>query len=238
MTISAHGTSSSIALTKPSYISVHARSIVCRSGSGIARRKAATVSFLRSASTARISTPPPASGTVTSATKSRCPRLSAISSRPITPSRSQASQSTARSIQRSRMPSIVSSETPSLRAASATVELINMRKAHGSYAFVLGLRGSYHAHRCVVVGCARTVRASIPFGPNLDEDGHVEQRQMAKAHDRIQPVQVANLPTAAAAPGPFEGALDADEPVPLLGPLRREDANIGQVQRHLNDSCP
>jgi hypothetical protein len=119
---------------------------------GIARRKAATVSFLRSASTARISTPPPASGTVTSVTKSRCPRLSAISSMPITPNHSQAVQSTARSIQRSRMPSIVSSETPSLRAASATVELINMRQAHCSYAFVLGLRGAYHSHRCVVVG--------------------------------------------------------------------------------------
>ena len=59
MTISAPGTSSSIALTKPSSIAVQAHSIVCRSGSGIARRKAATVSCWRSASTARISTPPP-----------------------------------------------------------------------------------------------------------------------------------------------------------------------------------
>src|SRR5262249_26983722 len=82
---------------------------------------------------------------------------------------------------------------------------------------------------------ARTVRAAIPFGPNLDEHGHVEQGQMAKAHDRIQPMQVANLPTAAAAPGPFNGALDADEPVPLLGSLCGEDANLGQVQRNLND---
>jgi hypothetical protein len=47
---------------------------------------------------------------------------------------------------------MVSSETPSLRAASATVALINIRKAHCSYAFVLGRRGSYHSHRCVVVG--------------------------------------------------------------------------------------
>ena len=114
-------------------------------------------------------------------------------------------QSTARSIQRSRMPSIVSSEPPSLRAVSATVELINMRKAHGSYAFVLGLRGSYHSHRCVVVGVARAVRASIPLGPNLDADGHVEPGQMAKTHDRIQPMQVAKLPTAATAPCPFSG---------------------------------
>jgi hypothetical protein len=30
--------------------------------------------------------------------------------------------------------------------------LLAVRKAHGSYAFVLGLRGSYHGHRCVVVG--------------------------------------------------------------------------------------
>src|SRR5919197_5389813 len=84
-------------------------------------------------------------------------------------------------------------------------------------------------------GVARTVRAAIPFGPNLDEHGHVEQGQMAKAHDRIQPMQIANLPTAAAAPGPFNGALDADEPVPLLGSLCGEDANLGQVQRNLND---
>ena len=47
---------------------------------------------------------------------------------------------------------MVSCETPSLRAASVTVELINIRKAHRSYAFVLGLRGSSQAHRCVVVG--------------------------------------------------------------------------------------
>ena len=47
---------------------------------------------------------------------------------------------------------MVSSETPSLRAAFEAVELINMRKAHGSYAFVLRLRGSYHLQRCVVVG--------------------------------------------------------------------------------------
>jgi hypothetical protein len=58
---------------------------------------------------------------------------------------------------------------------------------------------------------------------------------MAKAHDRIQPMQITNLPTTTAAPGPFEGALDADEPVPLGGPLGREDTNIGQVQRHLNE---
>jgi hypothetical protein len=82
---------------------------------------------------------------------------------------------------------------------------------------------------------ARTVRASIPFGPKLDEDGQVEQGQMAKAHDCIQPVRVANLSTAAAAPGPFEGALDAEEPVSLLGPLCGEDPNIGQVQRTLDD---
>jgi hypothetical protein len=58
---------------------------------------------------------------------------------------------------------------------------------------------------------------------------------MAKAHDRIQPMQITNLPTTTAAPGPFEGTLDADEPVPLGGPLGREDTNIGQVQRHLNE---
>jgi hypothetical protein len=49
------------------------------------------------------------------------------------------------------MPSIVSSETLSLWAASETVELISMGKAQCSYAFVLGLRGSYHSHGCVVV---------------------------------------------------------------------------------------
>ncbi len=79
------------------------------------------------------------------------PRLSAISSMPITPRRSQAPQSTVRALQRSRMPSIVSSETLSLWAASETVELISMGKAQCSYAFVLGLRGSYHSHGCVVV---------------------------------------------------------------------------------------
>jgi hypothetical protein len=84
-------------------------------------------------------------------------------------------------------------------------------------------------------GSARTEGASIPFGPNLKKDRHVEQRQMAQAHDRIHPMQIPNLPPAAAAPGPFQGALNTDEPVPLLGPVRREDADIGQVQRNLND---
>ena len=182
-----------------------------------------------------MSTPPPASGVVTNTTTSRCPRLRAISSMPITPSRSQPPQSTVRAIQRSRMPSIVSSETLSLRAASATVEFISMRKAQCSYALVLGLRGSYHSHGCVVVGLPAQYGASIPLRPNLDEDGHIEQGQMAQAHGGIPPVNVANLPTAIAALGPFEGALDADEPVPLLGPLRRKDTHIGQVQRHLNE---
>jgi hypothetical protein len=48
------------------------------------------------------------------------------------------------------MPSIVSSETPSLRAASATGALINVRKAHCLYAFMLKLLASYYSHRCVV----------------------------------------------------------------------------------------
>src|SRR5688572_20241888 len=58
---------------------------------------------------------------------------------------------------------------------------------------------------------------------------------MAKAHGGIQAVNVANLSTAAATVCPFEGALDVDEPVPLLGPLRRKDTNVGHVQRHLNE---
>src|SRR5918992_1359384 len=82
---------------------------------------------------------------------------------------------------------------------------------------------------------ACTVGAAIPFGSNLDEDGHVEQGQMAQAHDRIQPMQLTDLPTTAAAPRPFEGALDANEPVPLRISLGREDTHIGQVQRHLNE---
>jgi hypothetical protein len=92
-------------------------------------------------------------------------------------------------------------------------------------------------------GVARAVWASIPLGPNLDKDGNIEQGQMTQAHGRIPPMKVANLPTAPVTLGAFEGALDADEPVPLLGPLRREDTHIGQVQRHLNkvvhgDSSP
>src|SRR6266850_4954517 len=58
---------------------------------------------------------------------------------------------------------------------------------------------------------------------------------MAQAYGGIQPVQVANLPPTAATPGPVEGALDADEPMPLRSLLCREDTHIGQVQRHLND---
>src|SRR5262249_20974069 len=73
----------------------------------------------------------------------------------------------------------------------------------------------------------RTGGAALPCGPNLDQDGHVEPRQMAQAHDRIPPMQVANLPPAAATLGPFAGALDADEPVPLRCLLRREDAYVG-----------
>src|SRR5262249_39146420 len=72
-------------------------------------------------------------------------------------------------------------------------------------------------------------------GPNFDKDGNIEQRQMAQAKDRIPPMQVANLPPTAATPGPFKATLDADELVPLLGPLCGEDANIGQVQRNLNE---
>ena len=81
---------------------------------------------------------------------------------------------------------------------------------------------------------ARTEGASIPFGSNLDENRHVEPRQMAQAHDRIHPMQVANLPPAATALRPFLGALNVDEPVSLLSPMRREDADVGQVQRHVN----
>jgi hypothetical protein len=55
-----------------------------------------------------------------------------------------------------------------------------------------------------------------------------------KAHGGIQPMQVANLPTAAAALGPFKASFDADEPMFLLGPLRSEDSNGGQIQRHVN----
>jgi hypothetical protein len=73
------------------------------------------------------------------------------------------------------------------------------------------------------------------LGPNLEQDGHVEQRQMAQAHDRIPPMQVANLPPAAATLGPFESALDADEPVALRWPLRPEDTYVGQVQWYLNN---
>ena len=43
-------------------------------------------------------------------------------------------------------------QTPSLRAASAAVELSNIHKARSSYACTLGFRSSYHAHRCIVVG--------------------------------------------------------------------------------------
>ena len=81
---------------------------------------------------------------------------------------------------------------------------------------------------------ARTVWASRLFGPNLDEDRTIEQGQMAKVHGGIPPVNVATLPTAAATLGPFEGALNADEPVPLRCLLRREDAHVRPVQRHLN----
>ena len=58
---------------------------------------------------------------------------------------------------------------------------------------------------------------------------------MAQAYGGIHPVQVANLPPTAATPGPVEGALDADESMPLLSLLCREDTHIGHVQRHLND---
>ena len=61
---------------------------------------------------------------------------------------------------------------------------------------------------------------------------------MAQAHHRIQPVQVANLATAGAAPGAFEGALAVDAPVPLVGPLCGEDAYSGHVQWHLNAVVP
>jgi hypothetical protein len=57
---------------------------------------------------------------------------------------------------------------------------------------------------------------------------------MAKAHGGIHPVKVAPLSTAAAALGSFEDALDADEPMPLGGPLRRDDINV-EAQRHLNE---
>ena len=55
---------------------------------------------------------------------------------------------------------------------------------------------------------------------------------MAQVHGGIPPMQVANLPPAAATPGPVEGPLDADEPMPLRCLLRREDTHIGHVQRH------
>jgi hypothetical protein len=83
-------------------------------------------------------------------------------------------------------------------------------------------------------GVARAGGAAISFGPNLEHAGHVEQRQMAQAYRGIHPVQVATLPPTAATPGPVEGALDADEPRPLLRLRCREDTPIGQVQRHLN----
>jgi AraC-like DNA-binding protein len=60
--------------------------------------------------------------------------------------------------------------------------------------------------------------ASIPFRPKLDADGHVKRAQMVKAHDRIQPMQIANLPTAAAALCPFKGAFDTDDPSTLPQP--------------------
>src|SRR5215813_621460 len=47
-------------------------------------------------------------------------------------------------------------------------------------------------------------------------------------------MQSANLPSAATTLGAVQGALNAEEPMPLLGPVRREDADVGQVQRHLN----
>ena len=126
--------------------------MVCCRGAGMARRQAAPVSCFRSARPARSSTPPSSRGAVTRVTQSRGPRLRALSSRPITPSHSHAVPSTARAIQRSRLPSLVSSEPPRVRAASVMVAWITRRKAHGSDACVLGLRGSYHRPRCVVVG--------------------------------------------------------------------------------------
>jgi hypothetical protein len=53
--------------------------------------------------------------------------------------------------------------------------------------------------------------------------------------EELVTMQVVNLPSAAATPGPFQGALDVDEPVPVLYPVCREDTNIGHVQRNLND---
>jgi hypothetical protein len=61
---------------------------------------------------------------------------------------------------------------------------------------------------------------------------------MATAHDRIPPLQVANLPPAAATLGPFAGALDAAEPGPRRSPLRREAADVGHVQRPWNQGVP
>src|SRR5499426_1901870 len=83
-------------------------------------------------------------------------------------------------------------------------------------------------------GAPRTVGAAIACGPDLDQDGHVEQRQMAQAYDCLQSMPSANLPSAATTLGAVQGALNAEEPMPLLGPVRREDADVGQVQRHLN----
>jgi hypothetical protein len=81
---------------------------------------------------------------------------------------------------------------------------------------------------------ARTVEASLPFGPKLETNGHVEPRQRATAHARLHPLQVATPPPAAAPLGPFESAFDAEAPVSLRGPLRPEDASGGPVPWPLN----
>src|SRR5215831_6680029 len=82
---------------------------------------------------------------------------------------------------------------------------------------------------------ARPGGAASPCGPKRDDDGHGEPGQLATAHDRIPPVRVAKRSTAAAAPGPCAGALDAEAPVPVCGPLWGEDPNRGPVPRPLED---
>ena len=66
---------------------------------------------------------------------------------------------------------MVSSETPSWRAASVTVELLNRRKGPGSSALVLGLRGSSHAPRGVVVGWPAPYRHRNRLGRSATKTG-------------------------------------------------------------------
>src|SRR5262249_18383876 len=84
-------------------------------------------------------------------------------------------------------------------------------------------------------GGPRTAGTARPWGPKLEPDGHVEPGPRAPAHGGIPPVQVADLPAAAAAWCPLQRTLDGEDPVALRRPLRRTHPPIGPVPRHRHE---